>query len=92
VLTVSDLLLTEGVDAADAVAALARELTITYLKVRVNRPSEAASLRQAGYPSPRPDWSTFMIKPLTPDVTADDARRLFGIGTEQCLISSIDVT
>ncbi len=91
-LTVDNLLLVEGVDAARAVAALAHDLSAPYLQVRVDHPSVAASLRQAAYPPDRPNWSTFMIKPLIPEVTAEDARRLFGIGTERFLISLIDVT
>jgi hypothetical protein len=33
-----------------------------------------------------------MVKPLVPKVTAADARRLFGIGTDRFLISWLDVT
>jgi hypothetical protein len=33
-----------------------------------------------------------MLKPLLPELTADDARRLFGIGTDRFLISWLDVT
>jgi hypothetical protein len=33
-----------------------------------------------------------MIKLLIPGVTTDDARRLFGVGTEQFLMSWMDVT
>ena len=91
-LTVGDLLLLQGVDAAQAVAALVQALQPAYVRVRIHRPSVAASLRRAGYPAERPDWSTFMVKPLAPDVTTDDARRLFAVGTERFLISSIDVT
>lgn len=92
VLRVSDLLLREGVDAAGAVAALARQTNAPYLQVNVYRPSEAASLQHAGYQLARPDWSTFMIKPLTPEATTDDARHLFGMGTEQFLMSWMDLT
>jgi GNAT superfamily N-acetyltransferase len=92
ILTVKNLLLIEGVDAADAVSALAQGLPVTYLRVRVDHPSVAASLQRAGYPPALPDWDTFMIKPLIPAVTTADARRLLGIGTERFLISSIDLT
>jgi hypothetical protein len=41
---------------------------------------------------PFPDWGAFMLKPLVPDVRADTARQLFGIGTDRFLISRLDVT
>jgi GNAT superfamily N-acetyltransferase len=92
VLTVSDLLLREGLEAAAAVAALARQTYAPYVRVSVNRPSEVASLRRAGYGIADPTWGTFMVKPLTPDVTVDEARGLFGIGTERFLLSWMDIT
>jgi hypothetical protein len=36
--------------------------------------------------------SAIMVKPLIPKVTADDARRHFGIGTDRFLVSWLDVT
>jgi hypothetical protein len=33
-----------------------------------------------------------MVKPLVPEVTAEDARRAFGIGTDRFLISWLDTT
>jgi hypothetical protein len=33
-----------------------------------------------------------MVKLLVPEVSAEDARRLFGIGTDRFLISWLDVT
>ena len=92
VLTVSDLLLREGPEAVAAVAALARQADAPYVQVSVDRPSEAVSLRRAGYRIADPTWGTFMIKPLTPEVTVDEARGLFGIGTERFLMSWMDVT
>ncbi len=91
-LQVTDLSLVESNDTAAAIVALARELPVAYLQVRVNHPSEAECLQQAGFPPPRPDWGTFMLKPLTSDVTTNDAIRLFGFGTERFLISWLDVT
>lgn len=92
VLSVGSLLLAEGVDAGAAIAALAQDDMIAYFKVRVDHPSVAASLQRAGYPEALPDWGVFMIKPLTPAVSIAAARRLLGIGTEQFLISRIDIT
>jgi len=91
-LAISDLTLKLGTDAAEAVAAIAAKLKSTYVQVKISRPAEIASLRHAGYQVAHPSWDSFMIKPLVPDVTIEDARRLFGIGTDRFLISWLDVT
>jgi hypothetical protein len=39
---------------------------VIYVRVRVSRPVEIASLRQAGYQVAHPDWSAFMLKPSFP--------------------------
>ncbi|MGE5221313.1 MAG: GNAT family N-acetyltransferase [Omnitrophica WOR_2 bacterium] len=91
-LLISNLLLEQGTDAAEAVAALVAELKTAYVQVRVSRPIEMVSLRQAGYHVAHPSWNSFLIKPLIPEVTVDDARRLFGIGTDRFLISWLDTT
>jgi GNAT superfamily N-acetyltransferase len=92
VLHVSDLALKVGVDAAEAVAAVAARLKTAHVRVRVSRPVEIASLQCAGYHVAYPDWSAFMLKPLVPEVTVEDARRLLGIGTDRFLISWLDTT
>lgn len=92
VLMVSNLLLVEGADAAEAIAAMARALAVAYMSVRIDHESVATSLRQAGYPPAQPGWGVFMMKPLTPEVTVEEARSLLAIGTERFLISDIDVT
>lgn len=43
------------------------------VKVKISRPAEIESLRRAGYQVAHPDWGTFMVKPLLPKVTAEDA-------------------
>lgn len=91
-LSVRDLLLRKEVNPAEAVAAIASLLKTDYVRVKVSRPLEIVSLRQAGYQVAHPDWSAFMVKPLVPEVTAADAARLFGIGTDQFLISWLDTT
>ena len=91
-LAISNLALQQGIDAAEAVAAVAAELKSAYVQVRISRPVERLSLRSAGYHVASPSWSSFMVKPLVPDVTYEDARRLFGIGTDHFLISWLDVT
>jgi GNAT superfamily N-acetyltransferase len=81
-----------GVDAAEAIAAVVSELKSAYVEVIVTRPSDMLSLRRAGYRVAHPNWGAFMIRPLVPEVTVEDARRLFGIGTDRFLISWLDTT
>ena len=85
-------LLRPGIDAAEAVAAVVSESKTSYVQVNMSRPSDVASLRRAGYRVAHPNWGAFMVKPLVPAVTIEDARRLFGIGTDRFLISWLDVT
>ena len=91
-LKISNLTLKLGVDATEAVAAVTAELKSSYVQVKITRPAEIASLRRAGYQVAHPTWGAFMVKSLTPDVTVEDARRHFGIGTDRFLISWLDVT
>lgn len=92
ILKITNLLLRPGFDAAEAVAAVAARLKSTYVQVKLSRPSEILSLRRAGYRVARPTWGAFMVAALSPDVTVEDARRLFGIGTDSFLISWLDTT
>jgi GNAT superfamily N-acetyltransferase len=80
------------IDAAEAVAAVASQLQASYVQVTLSRPSDIASLRNAGYQVAHPNWEAFMLKPLVPEVTVEDARQLFGIGTDRFLISWLDTT
>ena len=80
------------VNATEAIAAITSELKAPYVQVSLSRPSDIDSLRRAGWQVAHPDWSAFMVKPLLPDLTAEDARRLFGIGTDRFLISWLDET
>ena len=91
-LTITNLVLKLGMDTAEAIAAIAAKTRSDYIQVKVRRPAEMESLRHAGYQVASPDWSAFMLKPLTTDVTIEDARRLFGIGTDRFLISWLDIT
>jgi len=91
-LKISNLTLKLGADAAEAVAAVTAELKSSYVQVKITRPSEIASLRRVGYQVANPTWGAFMIKPLLPDVNVNNARCLFGIGSDRFLISWLDVT
>lgn len=91
-LKISNLVLQRNIDAAEATAAVAAEHKSDYVQVKISRPIEIASLRGAGYHVAHPTWDTFMIKPLVPEVTVEDAQRLYGIGTDRFLISWLDVT
>lgn len=91
-LKISTLLLQDGVDATEAVAAVIAELKTPFVQVKTNRPNETTSLGRAGYQVAHPDRDAFMLKSLVPGVTVDDASRLFGIGTDRFLISWLDTT
>jgi GNAT superfamily N-acetyltransferase len=91
-LTISNLVLRQGIDPAEAIAALAAEYRSAYIQVKLSRPIEMTGLQRAGYHIAHPTWDGFMIKPLDPGVTVEDARQLFGIGTDRFLISWLDVT
>lgn len=91
-LKISNLTLKPGTDATEAVAAVTAEQKSLYVQVKITRPAEIVSLRRAGYQVAHPTWDAFMLKPLIPDVTVNDAHRLFGIGTDRFLISWLDLT
>jgi len=91
-LTISSLILTLGTDISEAVAAVVNEIKTDYVKVKITRPVEIASLKRAGYRVAHPTWGAFMLKALAPGVTVEDARHLFGISTDRFLISWLDVT
>jgi GNAT superfamily N-acetyltransferase len=91
-LSISNLTLRAGIDANEAVAAVAAGLKSAFVQVKLSRPVEIASLRRSGFHVAQPTWSGFMVKPLRSEVTYEDARRLYGIGTDRFLISWLDVT
>jgi GNAT superfamily N-acetyltransferase len=91
VLNISSLLVSDGIDTSEAVAAVAAELKTSFVKVKINRPIEIESLKRAGFHVAQPTWGAIMLKPLVPVVTVEDARNLFGIGTDRFLISWLDV-
>ncbi len=90
--SITELLLEKEYDLVEAVAAVVAILKGDYVRVAVNLPGAVSRFRKAGYLVAHPNWSAFMIKPLVPEVTVEDARRLFGIGTDRFLISWLDVT
>lgn len=85
-------LLQPGIEAVEAVAAVAAQLKRAYVQVTLSRPSDITRFQRAGWHVAHPNWAAFMVKPLIPEVAIDDARRLFGIGTDHFLISWLDVT
>jgi GNAT superfamily N-acetyltransferase len=91
-LNISIQILHPHIDAVEVVAAVASELQASYVQVTMSRPAEIASFQRAGWQMAHPTWGAFMVKPLLPNVTVDDARRLFGIGTDRFLISRLDTT
>jgi GNAT superfamily N-acetyltransferase len=91
-LSISNIVLRRNTKVVEAIAALTAELKSIYIQVKLSRPIEITSLRNAGYYVAHPNWDSFMVKPLTPEVTFQDAQELFGLGTDQFLISWLDVT
>ena len=91
-LDITSLLVKNGTDAAEAIAAVISKTRTPYIRVKLSRPSEIASLRRAGYHVAYPSWDAFMIKPLVPEVSYDDAVKRFGLGTDQFMISWLDIT
>ena len=80
------------INAVEAIAAVVSETKTPYVQVTMSRPCDIDGLRRAGWQVAHPNWGAFMAKPLSPDVTIEDARRLFGIGTDRFLISWLDTT
>ncbi len=91
-LNISIQILRIDIDAVEVVAAVASELKASYVQVTMSRPADIASFQRAGWQAAHPTWGSFMVKPLLPNVTVDDARRLFNIGTDRFLISWLDTT
>lgn len=92
VLTVKNLLLIDDTFCVSALASLLRDLPVTYMEVGIDSISLEENLQLEGFPPARITWGTFMVKPLIPEVTVEDARRLFGVGTKLFLISDLDIT
>ena len=91
-LLISIQVLRMDIHATEAIAAIVSELKVPYVQVSISRPSDIDSLRRAGWQVAHPDWGAFMVKPLLPNMTAQDARHLFGIGTDRFLISWLDTS
>jgi len=92
ILKINIQLLCMDIDAVEVIAAVVSELKASYVQVTMSRPFDIASLRRAGWKVAHPTWGAFMMKSLTSDATVEDARQLFGIGTDKFLISWLDVT
>jgi GNAT superfamily N-acetyltransferase len=91
-LAINNLVLKPAISPLEAIAAVAAELRSGYIQVNISRPVEMDSLQRAGFQVVRPTWDGFMVKPLIPEVTAQDAIQSFAIGTDRFLISWMDVT
>jgi GNAT superfamily N-acetyltransferase len=85
-------ILRADVHAIEAAAAVAAKVKTSYVSATLSRPSDIADFQRAGWQVAHPNWEAFMVKPLLPELTANDARRLFGVGTDRFLISWLDVT
>lgn len=91
-LNISNVFLRQEISVVEAVAAVANEIQSWYVRVSLSRPSEISNLRNSGFQIAHPTWGAFMLKPLVPEVTVENARQLFGIGTDRFLISWMDMT
>jgi GNAT superfamily N-acetyltransferase len=89
-LNIHDLMLQNGLDIIEAVAALAAEVKSEFVQIMISRPTDIVDLRRAGWRVTHPSWNSFMVKPLMGGVSVDIARQLFGIGTDRFLISWLD--
>ena len=92
VLRIVDLLLMKEFHAVDAVVSLVRELPTPYIQIKSNNPSITESLSKLGVKIVPQDWSTFMMKSLTPESAKIDPKTLFDIGSDQFLFSWMDTT
>lgn len=92
VLKISNLVLRFGIDAAEAIAGILANNKALYVEVTLSRAVDIVSLKRAGFQVAYPNWGAFMLKPLGSDVDLDQARRLFGFGTDRFLISWLDTT
>ena len=91
ILEISSLLLASYIEPTEAVAAVVSKIKSQYVKVKITRPVEISSLQCAGYQVAHPTWGAIMMKPLTPELSIEDARQLYGIGTDRFLMSWLDV-
>lgn len=92
ILRINIQVLRSGIDANEAIAAVVSKIKTSYVQVTMSRPSDIANFQRTGWQVAHPNWDAFMVKPLVPEVTAEDARRLFGIGTDRFLTSWLDTT
>jgi len=92
VLKVVDILLTQGVSIANVISSLVRKVPKPYIQVKSNHRSVTDSLLKLGAQVILQDWSTFMMKPLTPEAMKIDPKSLFGFNTDRFLFSWMDST
>lgn len=92
ILRVKHLLLLEPAAAPAALAALAAALPARYIELRVDDPAVGGALARAGWPPALPDWNSFLVKPLDPELSVAEARRLLGVDSGRFLISPLDQT
>lgn len=92
VLSVSELLLDEGVGTPAAISALVHAVHGEYVQVRLNHPGDIPGIPEDVFSAAKPAWGMFMIKPLIPGLTVGNASHLLGIDSDRFLLSALDVT
>lgn len=91
-LKIDNLLLLDGMDPVEAVAALLDVFDCSDVWLWVEQLDLSRRLQEAGLPAVFPGWGTFMVKALSDDANVDDARKRMQTDTDRFLISMFDVT
>lgn len=92
IVKIANLLLFDGIDPLEAVSAVTHETGANYVQVTIDRLAYRDAFAQAGFHVASGTWATFMVKPLVEELTVDDFRHLYGLGTDRFLISGMDIT
>jgi GNAT superfamily N-acetyltransferase len=91
-LRMRNLLLAEGVNAAEATASLAQCTGARYIEVRLDAAVHTAAFAQTGFQLTGQSWGAFMVKPLAADATLAEFRHSYGLDDGRFLSSYLDMT
>lgn len=91
-LRVKNLLLAEGVNAAEATVSLAQRTGARYIEVRLDVAGHTSAFAQAGFQFTDQSWGAFMVKPLAAGATLAEFRHSYGLDDGRFLSSYLDIT
>lgn len=91
-LRVRNLLLAEGVNAAEATASLAQSTGARYIEVRLDDAGHAADFAQAGFHLTGQSPGALMVKSLVAGATLAEFRHSYGLDDGRFLSSYLDMT